>query len=90
MLLFTQRDGYKMGSETLKLSNVSQRISFGMILDTQDWVKYWFLEPNKSFPNFSPLMGFKVNADAKDWKKYWFQEPNNVSMTIKPYCIFSQ
>ena len=21
-------------------------------------------------------------------KKYWFQEPNNVSMTIKPYCVF--
>ena len=37
MLLFIiRRDGYKMGSETLKLSNVSQRMGFRMSLDTQD------------------------------------------------------
>ena len=43
--------------------------------------------PPKLF-NFSPMMGFKVNVDTKEWKKYWFQEPNNVSMTIKPFCVF--
>ena len=65
-----------------------------MSLDTQDWIKYWLLEPNKmgfappKLSNFSPVMDFKVNVDTKDWKKYWFYEPNNVSMTIKPYCVF--
>ena len=95
MLLFiTQRDEYKVGSETLKPSNVSQRMGFRMSLDTQDWVKYWFLEPNKNgfcttkAFQLLPMMGFKVSVDTKDWKKYWFQEPNNVSMTIKPYCVF--
>ena len=47
-LCITQKDGYKMGSETLKPSNVSQRMGFRMSLDTQNWVKYWFLESNKN------------------------------------------
>ena len=75
LLYITQRDGYKMGSETLELSNVSQRMGFRVSLDTTYWVKYWFLEPNKNgfcttkTFQLPPGMGFKVNVDAKDWKK---------------------
>ena len=35
-----------MGSETLRVSNFSPIMGFILSFDTQDWVKYWFLEPN--------------------------------------------
>ena len=35
-----------MGPETLRVSNVSPIMGFMASFDTQDWVKYWFLEPN--------------------------------------------
>ena len=43
----TQRNGHKLDFETLKLSNFSPRMGFRMSFDTQNWVNYWFLEPNK-------------------------------------------
>ena len=47
LLSITQKDGYKLGSETLKLSNFSPRISFWVSSYTQNWVNHWFVEPNK-------------------------------------------
>ena len=46
-LCISQSNGYKMGSETLRVSNFSPIMGFMASFDTQDWVKYWFLEPNK-------------------------------------------
>ena len=64
-----------MAFQTLKLSNVSQKVGFRISLNTHDCVKYWFHKLNRNgfcmtrTFNLPPMMGFKVNVDAKDWKK---------------------
>ena len=46
IVYYTQRNGYKLGSETLTPSNFSQRMGFTLNFDFKNWVNYWFLEPN--------------------------------------------
>ena len=46
-ICYCVRNGYKLDFETLKLSNFSARMAFRMSFDTQNWVNYWFLEPDK-------------------------------------------
>ena len=68
LLCDTQRNGYKLGFEILKLSNFSPRMGIRMSFDTKNWANYWFLKPNKmsvtlDFMCISPKKGYQVVFD---------------------------
>ena len=46
IVYYTQRNGYKLGFETLTPSNFSKRMGFTLSFDSKNWLNYWFLEPN--------------------------------------------
>ena len=48
LLGVTQRNGYKLDYETLRLSNFSTRMGFRVSFDAHDQVKCEFLEPSVS------------------------------------------
>ena len=77
----SQSNRYKMGSETLRVSNFSPIMGFTASFDTQAWVKYWFLEPSnvsatKELLCISHKMGIK-----------WVLNTQNLSRNDMLLCI---